>query len=77
VTKGKKKMGRPKTAPDTKVFVMRFELEVLKHLEEIASNQGGRTIASVIRQAVAEFLKRHPEREDFSDLLPASPKGKY
>lgn len=70
-------MGRPKTAPDTKVFPMRFELAVLKHLEEIASNQGGRTIASVIRQAVDEFLKRHPEREDFSDLLPAPTKGKH
>jgi hypothetical protein len=58
----KNKVGRPKTGEDTKVQHVRFGLATLKHLEEIASSQGGRSVASVIRQIVEDYLKtQNPE----------------
>jgi len=67
------KRGRP-PAEATKVQHVRFEVSTLGHLEEIASNQGGRSVASVIRQIVTSYLKtqkRNPE--DFSDLIEGTP----
>jgi hypothetical protein len=70
-------MGRPKTAEATKVQHIRFELPVLEHLEELAAVQGNRTIASVIREAVSDYLKAHPRGADgFSDLLVVPAKRK-
>jgi hypothetical protein len=64
-----KKRGRPPREA-TKVQHVRFGLATLNHLEEIATTQGGRTIASVIRQIVEDYLKTQKRQpEDFSDLL--------
>lgn len=69
------KAGRPVQFPGTKIFHLRIPLETLSHLGEVASGEGGRTVASVIRQAVDEFLKKYPRPpEDFSDLLSPAPK---
>ncbi len=50
---------------------IRFDLDVLEHLEEIAREQGGRSLQSLIRQIVGEYLRAHPERADFRDIFPA------
>jgi hypothetical protein len=57
VEEAMKNMGRPKTEEETKVQHVRFGLATLNHLEEIASSQGGRSVASVIRQIVEDYLK--------------------
>lgn len=68
-----KKRGRPPTET-TKVQHVRFDVSTLGHLEEIASNQGGRSVASVIRQIVTSYLKtQRRQPEDFSDLIEGSP----
>jgi hypothetical protein len=65
--------GRPKKEPPTKAIHLRIELTDLSHLEEIATREGNRTIASVVRQAVKEFLRTHPrERDDFDDPPPSA-----
>ena len=63
--------GRPKA--EGRVQHIRFDLDVLEHLEEIAREQGGRSLQSLIRQIVAEYLRAHPERYNFSDLLAPAP----
>jgi hypothetical protein len=67
--------GRPKM--EGRVQHIRFEVAALEHLEEIAREQGGRSLQSLIRQIVDEYLRAHPEREDFRDVfasVPALPK---
>lgn len=63
--------GRPKlNRPPTKIYPVRFEVEDLSHLEELASYGGDRSVASIIREAVKAYLRLHPRyKDDFSDLL--------
>ncbi|MGB8800693.1 MAG: hypothetical protein WCC97_08400 [Candidatus Acidiferrales bacterium] len=48
---------------------IRFDLAALEHLEEIARNQGGRSLQSLIRQIVDEYLRAHPDRDDFREIF--------
>jgi hypothetical protein len=63
------KAGRPVKYPDSKIFHFRIASSMLAHVEELASLQGGRTAASIVREALKEYLKKHPRDADaFADL---------
>ena len=63
--------GRPKSKEATKVFHLRFEKSTLEHLDEIAALQGGRSLSSLVRQIVDDYLKTQLRDPDgFWELLP-------
>jgi hypothetical protein len=61
--------GRPKAAEGSRVHHIRLSLSAIEHLEELASYHGGIPVSSLVKEIIAEHLRKHPRDADvFNDL---------